>query len=87
MPSAIVRVEQLDTQSEDEELLISVPCWMLDEQACAHLTFDGNSIRISLDALLQLRTLVDSGLMMVQGDHHESTKTADEDVAGEATNS
>lgn len=87
MPSAIVRIEQLDKQPEDEELRISVPCWMLDEQACARVTYGTNSSRISLDALLRLRTLVDSGLMMVKGDDHESTKTADEDVASEATNS
>jgi len=84
----IVRIEQHDGE-DDEELRINIPCWMLDEQACSRLIVDVRSDmncgRVSIDALLRLRILVDSGLMVVKGDCHESTTTTSEDVASEAT--
>lgn len=85
MPSVIVRVEQLEGEGDAEELRINVPCWMLDEQACSRVVVDANCGRVAFDALVRLRTLVDSGLMVAKGDRHESTTTTLEDAASEAT--
>ena len=85
MPAMIVRIDPLQGDEDAEELHISVPSWMLDEEACARVVMDANNPRIAIHALLRLRTLVDSCLMVTKGDRHESTTTAHEDAADKAT--
>jgi hypothetical protein len=85
IPAMIVRIDPLQGEEDAEELHISIPGWMLDEEACLRVVLDANTARIAIDALLRLRTLVDSGLMVAKGDRHESTTTAHEDAADEAT--
>ncbi len=85
MPAMIVRIEPLQGEEDSEELRISVPGWMLDAEACSRVVLDANNGRIAIDVLIRLRTLVDSGLMVAKGDLHESTTTAHEDAADEAT--
>ena len=85
MPAMIVRIDPLQGEEDAEELRISVPGWMLNKEACVRVVLDANNPRIAIDALLRLRTLVDSGLMVAKGDRHESTTTAHEDAANEAT--
>jgi hypothetical protein len=87
-PAVIVLVEPLETDAEDEEsqLRISVPCWMLDEAACASIV-SRDVPRIDGDALVSLQGLLDqlgmpsgqphaeSGSMMAKGDRHETPET------------
>jgi hypothetical protein len=82
----IVRVEPLDDESdnEDAELRINVPCWMLDQAACANVQL-ADRPRIDVAALLRLRRLLDqlaktsgegsgkSGSMTAKGDRHEAS--------------
>jgi hypothetical protein len=84
IPAMIVRVEPLQGEDDSEELRISIPLWMLDDATCSRIVVNANGGRIAIDALLRLRTLVDSGLMVAKGDRHESTTTVHEDVANEA---
>jgi hypothetical protein len=101
-PAVIVRVEPLDNESdnEDSELRVNVPCWMLDRAACANVQL-AERPRIDVDALLRLRKLIDqlaktsgearaeSGSMMAKGDRHEtsdSTAARATEAASEAAN-
>jgi hypothetical protein len=87
-----------ESGSEDSQLRISVPCWMLDEAACVKVVVD-DVPRIEVDALVRLRRFLDqlgtasggetsiSGLMMAKGGRHEfpaTTQTADADAFSEA---
>ena len=99
-PAVVVRVEALDADpgSEDSQLRISVPCWMLDEAACAKVVV-GDVPRIEVDALMRLRRFLDqlgktsggepsvSGVMMAKGDRHEfpaTTQATHRDAPSEA---
>jgi hypothetical protein len=101
-PAVIVRVIPQDSQpeSEDSELRINVPCWMMDSAACGKVQLSDQP-RIDVDALCKLRRLVDqffkassnakgsSGPMMAKGDRHETRSTTQgthRNTAPEATN-
>jgi hypothetical protein len=95
----LVRVEHRDQDSDDPELRICVPSWMLDRAACSFVVVR-DLPRIDLNALMHLRTLADgiatttgqdhdaSGSMMAKGDRHETnyetTQATCPDAAAEA---
>lgn len=56
----IVRIEPLadDSDGGDSQLRINVPCWMLDEAACASVVHV-DVPRIAVDALVRVRTFLD----------------------------
>jgi hypothetical protein len=83
----VVKIEPLAaSDGKQEQLSINVPCWMLDQAACARVQCE-QSPRIEVNALLKLRTLldqfdmpscepeVDSGSMKSKGDRHERRKS------------
>ena len=93
-----MRIEHADA-SDDPELRIVVPGWMLDETACSMIIVRDKP-QIQLQALVQLRELVDqlvlptgeghgdSGSIEAKGDRHEtqiSTQASCQDAASEAT--
>jgi hypothetical protein len=101
-PAVIVRVKPLDNEPDDEdsELRINVPCWMLDQGACANVQLSQQP-RIDVEPLLRLRRILDqlaktsgkgsrkSGPIMAKGDRHESRnsiQTTVAEAAAEATN-
>ena len=49
-PSVIVQIE--------DDLRVAVPCWMLEASSCGLLRIEA-SPKISLDALVELRALID----------------------------
>jgi hypothetical protein len=77
----------------EDGLSIATPCWMLDEMYCRAMTLEEKP-RIAVDALQQLRGLVDlhmasagkkgsaCGFMAAKGDRHESTITGSAAGAG-----
>jgi len=85
VPSVVARIERVDRNSEDEELRINIPCWMIDEMACKTCNGQTQQGRIVIDALRRLRAVVDSGLMVVKGDCHETETTTCGNVAPKAT--
>ena len=59
-PAVIVRVEPLAgvASGEQSQLLIQVPCWMLDEATCARIVTDGRPL-VDVATLGKLRDLLD----------------------------
>jgi hypothetical protein len=100
-PAVLVRVEHDDKNSDDPELRVVVPCWMLDQAACSAVVVR-DTPRINIDALNHLRQLVDqfaktsgqengdSVPMTAKGDRHETrnrkpTQAARPHAASETT--
>ena len=79
LPSVIARVEPAECEHNDEELRINVPCWMLQQRECDRVVLNKNLARIEIDALIRLRAIVDSGLIVAIGDCHESTTSTNAD--------
>ena len=59
----------------DSELRIAVPGWMLDQSFCDSLRLQENA-RIELEALRELREVVDLQLATLVGDNMGSQSTA-----------
>jgi hypothetical protein len=101
-PAVIVRLDSINDESDvaDSPLRVNVPCWMLDQVACASIV-TSEVPRISIAALMQLRKYLDqmgnmssqveleSVSMMAKGDRHETDATAQaahpEQIASQAT--
>jgi hypothetical protein len=58
-PAVIVRVEPLASAADEQsQLLIQVPCWMLDEATCARILTASRPL-LNVVTLGKLRELVD----------------------------
>ncbi len=58
-PAVLVRLERTSSDPREEpEPQIVVPCWMLDEAACARVEIH-NTALVQVQALVQLRRLID----------------------------